>query len=126
MPRESGNPGALVFSNRDGEPHKEMPKIFRSSINDAKLNDSITDKKMRASFHTLRHTFASRLVQAGVDLYRVQRLLGHSTPVMTARYGKLADNDPRDAVRAMEQDTAIKKSNGKVVQLRKQLSKGER
>ncbi len=45
---------------------------------DAELNDGVENKKMRTSFHTLRHTYASRMVQAGVDLYRVQRLLGHS------------------------------------------------
>jgi site-specific recombinase XerD len=37
-------------------------------------------------FHDLRHTFARRLVQEGVDLYKVQRLLGHKSPVMTQRY----------------------------------------
>jgi site-specific recombinase XerD len=64
---------------------------------------------MKASFHTLRHTYASRLVQAGVDLYRVQRLLGHSTPVMTARYSKLADDDLRDAVHVMERANETKR-----------------
>lgn len=75
---------------------------------------------MKASFHSLRHTYASRLVQAGVDLYRVQRLLGHSTPVMTARYSKLADDDLRRAVNAMERATTIKNNKkAKVIQLRK-------
>ncbi len=37
-------------------------------------------------FHDLRHTFATRLVQAGIDLYKVQCLLGHKSPIMTQRY----------------------------------------
>ena len=34
-------------------------------------------------FHDLRHTFATRLVQRGIDLYEVQRLLGQKTSHMT-------------------------------------------
>ncbi len=37
-------------------------------------------------FHDLRHTFATRLVQAGVDLYVVKELLGHKSIAMTMRY----------------------------------------
>jgi site-specific recombinase XerD len=37
-------------------------------------------------FHDLRHTFATRLVQAGVDLITVQQLLGHARITMTARF----------------------------------------
>lgn len=38
------------------------------------------------TFHDLRHTFATRLVQNGVDLYKVKELLGHKTILMTMRY----------------------------------------
>jgi hypothetical protein len=37
-------------------------------------------------FHDLRHTFATRLVQNGVDLYKVKELLGHKTLAVTMRY----------------------------------------
>lgn len=37
-------------------------------------------------FHNLRHSFATRLVQRGVDLYSVKELIGHKTIAMTMRY----------------------------------------
>jgi integrase len=43
-----------------------------------------------ASFHTLRHTAASWMVQQGVDLYAVGQVLGHKTPRMTQRYAHLS------------------------------------
>lgn len=43
--------------------------------------------------HVLRHTCASRLVQGGIDLRRVQMWLGHQTLQMTMRYSHLATND---------------------------------
>lgn len=43
-------------------------------------------------FHDLRHTFASVLVQNGVELYTVQRLMRHKTAAMTQRYAHLAPN----------------------------------
>ena len=48
--------------------------------------------------HTFRHTFASRLVQRGVDLYKVKALLGHSTIATTERYAHLAPQNLQDAI----------------------------
>jgi len=50
------------------------------------------------TWHTLRHTFASRAVMAGVDIRTVQELMGHSTITMTMRYAHLSPAHLRQAV----------------------------
>jgi integrase len=52
--------------------------------------------------HILRHTCASRLVQGGVDIRRVQMWLGHQTLTMTMRYAHLATNDLDACVGVLE------------------------
>ena len=53
-------------------------------------------------FHDLRHTFASHLVMAGVDLVTVKELLGHKTINMTNRYTHLAPEHKAQAVAKLE------------------------
>lgn len=52
--------------------------------------------------HTFRHTCASRLVQAGVDLMRVKTWMGHKTLATTMRYAHLAPKHLDDALMALE------------------------
>jgi integrase len=49
-------------------------------------------------YHDIRHTFASRLIMAGVDLRTVQQLMGHKTIAMTVRYAHLAPSHEQEAI----------------------------
>jgi integrase len=53
------------------------------------------------SWHTLRHTFASRLVSRGVDIVTVKELLGHSTITVTMRYTHTNLESKRKAVQTL-------------------------
>ena len=60
------------------------------------------DTRDKVVFHTLRHTYASWLVQNGVDLYTVKELMGHSTLPMTERYAHLSKENLKNAVKKLE------------------------
>jgi site-specific recombinase XerD len=59
------------------------------------------------AWHCLRHTFASRLVMAGVDIRTVQELLGHKTISMTVRYSHLVPKHTLAAVERLDTATEI-------------------
>ena len=89
----------FVFTQADGVSQmRNINQTFLRVVRDLELNAGIDDARHKVVFHTLRHTFASWLVQSGVPLYTVADLLGHSTLSMTKRYAKLADSDRRAAV----------------------------
>lgn len=85
---------ASEFVCREG---KEPRRWFEPVLKDAKVANF--------SWHCLRHTFASRLVMAGVDIRTVQELLGHKTIAMTVRYSHLAPKHTLAAVERLDAPT---------------------
>lgn len=74
---------------------------FWKAVEACGFNAGIMDRRHKVVFHTLRHTFASWLVQRGVHLLTVSKLLGHTSTEMTMRYSHLAPKQGRDAVDAL-------------------------
>jgi integrase len=64
---------------------------FKACVRAAGLNEKL-------HFHSLRHTFATWLVQNGVNIYEVQKLLGHSNISVTQIYSHLVASELHRAV----------------------------
>jgi site-specific recombinase XerD len=76
-------------------------------ININTLRSAFEDALKRAQieafrWHDLRHTYASRLAQAGVDPYSIQRLMGHKSFATTQRYAHHHVESLRRGVESLE------------------------
>lgn len=83
---ERGSGAELVFPNNKDEQWKEQPWAFREAVKKLGFNEGIEESKERLSFHNLRHTAATLMLIAGVDIRTLQELFGWSTLQMAARY----------------------------------------
>jgi integrase len=84
-----------VFCSPQGRFMHNFERYWRPALRAANIPDF--------RFHDLRHTFASRLAMAGVDLYTVQRAEGWKTQVMVQRYAHLSSDHMRAAVERLAQ-----------------------
>ncbi|MEI8172698.1 MAG: site-specific integrase [Deltaproteobacteria bacterium] len=110
--RKQGRPDELIFPKRSGKEgiKAQASNVFADTVNDLKLNEGITDRKQKVTFHTLRHSFATHLYESTHDLYLTQRSLGHATGTMTARYAKMSESRLREGAAALEKAFTV---NGK-------------
>ncbi|MGE4536618.1 MAG: tyrosine-type recombinase/integrase [Desulfovibrio sp.] len=95
--RLSGKRSGPVFIPTD-QRSKALSKQFTWLALSIGLNRGDEDRQHRLTFHSLRHTFASWLALADVELYRIQKLMRHKTPLMTQRYAHLRPSGLRENV----------------------------
>jgi integrase len=87
----------LLFGNPDGSPL--APNRLTRRWQDACVALDLP----RVSFHALRHTHASALIAAGLDVVAISRRLGHANPIVTLNtYAHLFTKDDRAAAAAIE------------------------
>ena len=86
--------GEYVFQNPEtGQPLLGVAVPFKAACTAAKLEG--------LRLHDLRHTAASKMVEAGIDLVTVSKILGHSTIQMTMRYAHPTPDNLRLAVNCL-------------------------
>jgi integrase len=93
--------GEFVFQNGSTDSHVlDVKTAFHGACRRAKKDPE--DEKdpgiQGLRFHDLRHTAASRMVAAGIDLVTVSKILGHSSITMTMRYAHPTPENMRLAV----------------------------
>lgn len=115
---ETGKREELLFTDSNKNRMKRPSKIFAAVIDDLGLNEGITDTRQKLTFHSLRHTYASWLVDRGVGLYDVQKLLGHRSSALTERYSHLSDSRLTEDVKEFEKGIRQARRKNKVVALR--------
>lgn len=78
-------PAPWLFPSAQG-PHPMDPSALQRAYQTAKQRAGITKP---GGIHALRHAFATHLLEAGVDIHTIQRLLGHGHISTTTRYFQL-------------------------------------
>ena len=91
-----GESNLYVFSNKSGNVihRNNLLTILKRAMNKAGINNG--------NIHTFRHTFASHLVQSGVSIYKVSKLLGHHSVKQTEIYAHLAPSEDKFILNALD------------------------
>lgn len=93
------HPYTYVFVNQEGTgpiTERTLQKVFNNSCEKAGIRKEIT-------FHSLRHSFATHLLESGVDLRYIQELLGHAHSKTTEIYTHVSNKSLMSIVNPLDQ-----------------------
>lgn len=101
-----GAPGTgYLFPSASGRTDHYSPATVRKHLQQLREERGWTGRLATVSPHVLRHTFATRMLDAGVSLKHVSALLGHSDIMTTQRYLHPSEDALQEAVGAMDRKT---------------------
>lgn len=88
----------LVFPSTKKTIRKSPPVTIVRAINKLGFNKQARNNLEKLTYHSLRHTAASWMVQQGVDLYLIGQILGHKNLKTTKRYSHLSNENLKNAM----------------------------
>ena len=91
-----GRGGIHMQGATESMPKSSVQIAFKEALQESKVNKL-------ASVHTLRHSWATHLLEAGVNLRLIQEYLGHDSPTTTAIYTHLTVRSEQNATAAIHQ-----------------------
>lgn len=94
---QPGN-GPYLFSGPDGKARDAngLNRAMRRIMEKLKFNEGVDDPRNTVVWHTLRHTYATKMLEAGTDIYTLKELMGHASVTTTEIYLHLCDRAKRE------------------------------
>lgn len=88
-----------------GRKDRNLSRLFKKTAREAGITKPVT-------LHTLRHSFATHLLERGVDIRVIQALLGHTKLTTTARYASVATGMISAVESPLDDLTSVKRKKG--------------